>query len=625
MKVLHADLAEDPSVFKRFEREARALRKLAHPNIVPFYGLYHTLDMTFLLERYIDGPTLKEELRRRGGEPLPMEDILVYLKAVTSALGYAHAQGVVHCDVKPGNVMVDRGGQVYLTDFGVARHAESTTTTIGYAGTAAYMAPEQCRGEAVSGATDIYGLGVMLYEMVTGRRPFRGDEAGTESGGTTAGERIRWAHVHLAPVDPREWNAEIPEGLSAAILKAMAKAPAERWGSVRELYEAACGAAAIGPLEVSDRIDEGRKVGQTEGATRSIAAPRPGMPTRSHTRGGNAPGTALSRRVVGPASALVVLVLLAAGAFWLLRRESASGPRSGALSTDGGSVSGDQSASQMTGAVMGLRAEPTPSVPAGTTAENTVDGAILVYVPGGEFLMGLAEDDVQNLVSLAEYCTVDVYASALPQHPVFVDGFWIYRTEVTNGMYRLCVESGTCEPPASQASQTRELYYGSPAYDQYPVVHVDWHRAATYCQWVGGRLPTEAEWERAARGSDGRLFPWGDQIPQSDVANVAESLVGDTVAVGSFPGGASPYGVLDLSGNVYEWVEDWYAADYYRAMRLVNPTGPDYADPPVRGVRGGSWGFSWCYAAAGYRDWWEPYQTGSGVGFRCVLDAEKVD
>ena len=146
MKVLHADLAEDPSIFKRFQREANALKKLTHPNIVPFYGLHHTQDFTFILEAYVDGPTLKDVLRAQNGKPMPISETLAYLKALSAALGYAHVHGVVHCDVKPGNVIIDRGGQVYLTDFGIARHAESTTTTLGAAGTPAYMAPEQIRG-----------------------------------------------------------------------------------------------------------------------------------------------------------------------------------------------------------------------------------------------------------------------------------------------------------------------------------------------------------------------------------------------------------------------------------------------------------------------------------------------
>jgi serine/threonine protein kinase len=254
MKVLHAELADDPSIFKRFEREARALKKLAHPNIVPFYGLYKTDEFAFLLEHYVDGPTLKQVLKRQNGRPLPIEQAVTYLKAASAALGYAHANGVVHCDVKPGNVMIDRGGSVYLTDFGIARHAESTTTTLGFAGTAAYMAPEQIRGEAVTAATDIYALGVMLYEMLTGVRPFRGDGPDTSSGGSTAAERIRSAHLHSALPDPRQVNPALPAGLAAAVQTAMAKEPGVRYHSTREFYEAVCASLGWNPNTVPDRV-----------------------------------------------------------------------------------------------------------------------------------------------------------------------------------------------------------------------------------------------------------------------------------------------------------------------------------------------------------------------------------
>ncbi len=252
MKVLHADLAEDPSVFKRFEREARALKKLTHPNIVPFYGLFKTGDLAFLLEQYIDGPTLKQMLRQRGA-PLPVEEALIYLKALCAALGYAHAHGVVHCDVKPGNVMIDRGGNIYLTDFGVARHAESMTTTLGSAGTPAYMAPEQCRGKVVTASTDVYALGVMLYEMVTGTRPFQGSIAGTKEGSTT-GEQIRFAHLHTAPPDPCQVNPALPKAFGEIILKALEKDPRVRYPTTWAMLEAACVAVGTNPHTVPDRV-----------------------------------------------------------------------------------------------------------------------------------------------------------------------------------------------------------------------------------------------------------------------------------------------------------------------------------------------------------------------------------
>jgi serine/threonine protein kinase len=264
MKVLHEDLADDPSMFKRFQREARALQKLAHPNIVPFYGLHKSGGLVFLLEQYIDGLSLAQLLKHNRGRSLAIPEAMTYLQAMCSALGYAHANDVVHCDVKPANVMVDRGGNVYLTDFGIARHAESTTTTLATAGAPAYMAPEQIRGTPVTPATDVYALGITLFEMLTGRRPFRGSETSSERSGTTANERIVYAHLNLAPPDPRSLNPDIPPDLANVILQALAKEPRARYPTAQAFYAAVLTACGLKPEQIPQRVSLAENAGMID-------------------------------------------------------------------------------------------------------------------------------------------------------------------------------------------------------------------------------------------------------------------------------------------------------------------------------------------------------------------------
>jgi formylglycine-generating enzyme required for sulfatase activity len=176
----------------------------------------------------------------------------------------------------------------------------------------------------------------------------------------------------------------------------------------------------------------------------------------------------------------------------------------------------------------------------------------------------------------------------IPDHDVTLDAFWMDQLEVTNAMYGLCVQSGSCSLPQNLKSQRRPKYFDDPEFKDYPVIYVTWGQARTYCEWAGRRLPTEAEWERAGRGDDLRTFPWGEDKADSTLANF-NMLVGDTSRVGSFPAGASPFGVLDMAGNVAEWVNDFYSSDYTNAVTL-NPTGPTESSSGYRVVRGGSLG-----------------------------------
>lgn len=206
-----------------------------------------------------------------------------------------------------------------------------------------------------------------------------------------------------------------------------------------------------------------------------------------------------------------------------------------------------------------------------------------------------------------------------PLHEVTLLAYYIDRYEVTNAEWNVCVTGGGCMPPANSSSATRSGYYNDPTYNDYPVIWIDWNQAAAYCNWMNKRLPTEAEWEKAARGSaDARTYPWGEAAPTCTLEN-DNYCVGDTAAVGATsPGGDSPYTVAELAGNVAEWVADWYAADFYSscASGCSNPTGP--VNGTTRVVRGGCWGCPTIDSRNARRTDFDPLTQRNDVGLRCA-------
>jgi serine/threonine-protein kinase len=236
----------------------------------------------------------------------------------------------------------------------------------------------------------------------------------------------------------------------------------------------------------------------------------------------------------------------------------------------------------------------------GDTKTRESDEMVMVYVPAGEFQMGSTDQDNEQ-----------------PVHMVYLDAYWIDQTEVTNGMYAKCAATEVCTQPRENKSFTRSSYYGNAAYDNYPVIYVNWHQAIDYCNWAGGRLPTEAEWEKAARGTDRRRYPWGNEPPDASRLNYDDNE-DDTTAVGSYPTGASPYGALDMAGNVWEMTADWYDADYYSRSPHQNPQGSSYGD--LRVLRSGSWSQpeKFGFSRSTNRSMISPDYVDSDQGFRCV-------
>ena len=260
---------------------------------------------------------------------------------------------------------------------------------------------------------------------------------------------------------------------------------------------------------------------------------------------------------------------------------------------------------------------PTLAIPAVLEIGSTVidgDGSVLVYVPEGKFIMGKKED--KKLFFTPE-------DNALPEHEVILDAFWIDQTEVSNGQYKACVDAGKCPPPMINEAELSSANFGNPKYDNYPVVNVLWENAVSYCSWVNRRLPTEAEWEKAARGTDGRLYPWGNKLPwdmieKNDILlNYNQSKIDTTTPVDEYKNGASPYGAYNMAGNVSEWVADWFSATYYEISPSRNPLGPDKPDEYHGHVlRGGSYAEGLWTTIATARRMTVPFAQ--MIGFRCA-------
>jgi formylglycine-generating enzyme required for sulfatase activity len=241
-----------------------------------------------------------------------------------------------------------------------------------------------------------------------------------------------------------------------------------------------------------------------------------------------------------------------------------------------------------------------PSLAIGSTQISPVDGMTLLYVPAGAFTMG-AEDG---------------YSDERPSHSVTLSAFWVDQTEVTTARYARCEAAGVCQRPLRKSSNVIDLYYGGKLTDEYPVIFITWQDAVDYCTWAGRRLPTEAEWEKAARGEDGRTYPWGIIPPDGTLLNFDHTFA-DPVAAGSYPLGASLYGALDMAGNVMEWTADWYDEGYYAASPVENPQGPEIGT--FRVTRGGSWRHNAMGVRSAHRFIQDPGEPYFDLGFRCVL------
>lgn len=609
LKVLRSDLVSSEPFVKRFLKEARAAARLAHPDIVTVFDVDEDRGTVYIAMELLPGEPLDQLIRKKMfGE----KEIVLFGIRMAHVLDYAHKNGVVHRDIKPANIIIDPDGRLKITDFGVARiedpSAPQQTVAGEVLGTPAYMSPEQALGRRIDGRTDIYSMGVVLYELCTGVRPFRGDTVSA----------ILMAILHDTPPEPKTMNTAISPELAGIIMKCMSKEAGGRFQTGKALAEA---------LEQLGRKEE-------------LAAPP-------------APSTTKSRR--RPAFFLVSLVALGIGsglAYRFLFNHGNAGlehptstnpePSAGLAEANrkieelerkivdarkiqvptennDGAVEEAKRNTAGPGGKRGASATKQPELPAATPAIMKME---FVLVPRGTFLMGSPADETgrsrdegpQHEVRISKSFHMGKYEVKVSEFREFVKTTG-YRTEAE-------VKGWAWVRRGKKWERDPGLSWDNPGVSQdesHPVTCVSWNDAAEFAKWISRttgrshRLPTEAEWEYACRAGNRSAFGIG----AGDGSLESHGWFFQNSGAKTHPVGrkrSNAFGLYDIHGNAREWCQDWYGE--YAAGSSVDPSGPSTGAKRVS--RGGNWGAGSTDSRCADRKNSIPSDASARIGFRLV-------
>jgi len=598
--------------------------------------------MPYMVLEWLDGTTLDHVLETEsaaGRAPRSLEEARALLEPVAEALALAHRRGIAHRDVKPANLFVlgdpaDRP-TVKILDFGIAKvvtEAERSgggfnkTQGVFSNFTPAYGAPEQYSKQlgATGPWTDVFALALILVEVLSGAAALVGDDL---------------AQLGFASTDPnrrptpRTRGVAVSDAVEAVFARALAVEPGSRYADAADFWNALRVAMELAPLSAA-ALDAGarssvRSLPAAPAARAIHAAPTlksDGLPMANTITPDSLLSSVSSSREARsqPADKRRVGVFVAIGLAVVALGGVGAAARS--LLRGGATVASTGSTSSPPPSAVPPPPAPKPSCPAG-----------MIEIPGGKFFMGSDEK--------AEWAERE-----RPAHKVQLAPYCIDRFEVTTAQYKACSDKGDCKRASTEndfEGITDKLHKtfdplcnirDPAAMASHPINCVDWQMAVDYCQAAGKRLPTEAEWEFATRGSDGRTYPWGDEVPTAGHLNACgkECLAWSrkrgifdqeamypkeddgfptTAPVGSFPKGKSVFGVEDVVGNVWEWTSDWYAP--YSTAVETDPKGPSTGKERV--IRGGAWNGSqptWVRPTFRYSD--VPTSKSYGIGFRCA-------
>lgn len=627
IKVLHPELSSDKVALERFRREAQAAIYVRHPNAVAVtdFGVTQDKAIAYLVMEFLEGVELRERINQQ--KQLDFHEAFLVIQQTCAALHAAHAKGIVHRDLKPDNIWLvkseDGTRQVKVLDFGIAKLKASadlgSLTQQGMViGTPYYMSPEQCRGEELDGRSDIYSLGVILYEMLTGELPFQ----------DSSSMAVVIKHVVEAPRPPRDLRPDIPEAIEIVLLRTLNKRREDRQQSARQLsreFEKALGLAGIQaePIRIKTPESGFHHSVLPRRTSGEHLSPRPSQASEARPV---ELVTDISSNTVQPrdsssdgnASSLERKQVRTASESWrALKGQAADAPKRQPTPSEPGFSIGRMTVN-MAGLLTGEKrnlfiivasvilclaviAGIKMSAPIKTTSDSASKKMLpptppegMKYVEGGTFKMG---SDALN-----------ADPAFTPSHKVTVLAFFLDIAEVTNEQYQEFVDKTGYAAP----SHWKNNKY-PPLTNKFPVYNVSWDDANKYARWIGKRLPTEEEWEYAARGAEGTIYPWGNEAWSKDKANLRETEIG-LAPVEYFPAGQSWCGIKDLVGNVAEWVADSFAPYKGGSVKGV---------PQSKVYRGGSYKDPKDEFLTTRRRYSNASSKRPEIGFRCAKDLSK--
>jgi serine/threonine-protein kinase len=543
VKVLTEAGAANEETKARFTREAQLAGSVIHDNIIRVYDFGDDAGQLFMVMEFLEGEDLNDSIR--NGRTGSLEQRLNTAVQITRAMEHVHSLGIVHRDLKPHNVYMTKAGVAKLMDFGIAKTDQTSMTATGFTlGTPSYMAPEQVLGKQVNRLSDIYAFGILLFELVTGKKPLAGDTL----------ERVFWQILN-EPIDPAALReAGAPESVVDLVRKCTEKDPTKRpqsFTEVRQTLEEAMKKKAPAPT-VAVPIYQPPPV-ELPPATRVVPTLR--------TEVARPPVPAPKKWLIPAAAGLGVLLL--AGAFFALRKPAAK--------TD-----------------VPPQLDPNPTATTAprirdTPATLALPSGDMILIPGGQFLYG----ETKETRDLA---------------PFYMD-----RTTVTNAAYGAFLKATGRTAPAGFAE----------ARPEFPVVNVTIEDARAFAKYAGKRLPNVVEWEKGARGTDGRLYPWGDDKNPK----LAAVEGGAPLRAADNADGKSPFGLLQMTGNVWQLIDQSITPSpgALRAMAKRLTPAPT-ADEPWCMMRGGSYDFP---LVPVYEFSSIPERLRQkDIGFRCVRDVK---